>query len=118
MYPPPNRTTIRSFIPRAVQIAFVIGLLLGVLLGWAFSGVVSAVLRWGLVGVLLLIFVVSLVLWWRVRRAPAAEPTVITWSSIGSPQNIDDLFGNMPQRPYDPDEIVIDVGETDRDKRR
>lgn len=104
----------RSLIPRAVQIAFVAGLVLGILLGWAFSGVVSAVLRFGIMGVLLLIFAAAVFFWWRVRQAPKSEPTVITWSSLGTSQDLNDLFGQPAQKPYDPDEIVIDFEDSER----
>ncbi|MCA9832892.1 MAG: hypothetical protein KC435_03045 [Thermomicrobiales bacterium] len=110
----PNPTSIRSFIPRGVQIAFVGGLVLGILLGWAFSGVVSAVLRFGVVTVLLLIFAAALYFWWRVRRIPKTESTVVTWSSLGTSQDLNDLFGGSVQQPYDPDEIVIDFDDSER----
>lgn len=112
-----NVTSVRSLISRRVQFAFVTGLILGVLLGWLFSGVVSAVMRFGLLVVLLVPLVLALLFWWRVRKTPANEPTVITWSSLDSSQNLDDLFGTTNKRPIDPDEIVIDFDEIDRGNR-
>lgn len=112
-----NVTSVRSRISRRIQVAFVAGLLLGIMLGWLFSGVVSAVMRFGLLVVLLIPLVLALLFWWRVRRTPANEPTVITWSSLGSTQNLDDLFGPTTQRPVDPDEIVIELEELKRDRR-
>lgn len=112
-----NVTSVRSLISRRVQFAFLAGLILGVLLGWLFSGVVSAVMRFGLLALLLVPLVFALMFWWRVRRTPASEPTVITWSSLDTTQNFDDLLRPPTQRPRDPDEIVIDFDESNRGNR-
>lgn len=112
-----NMTSLRSLISRRIQIAFVTGLVLGILLGWLFSGLVGAVMRFGLLLVLLVPLILALMFWWRVRKTPAKETTVVTWSSLGTSQDLNDLFGTTNQRPFDPDEIVIDVDEIDRGNR-
>lgn len=109
-----NPTSIRSFIPRQVQIAFVVGLVLGVILGWLFSSIVSAIVRFGLVAVLLVPLMLALFFWWRVRQAPKNEPTMMTWGSFGTPQDMNDLFET---RMPDPDEYVIDMDDQKKDSR-
>ncbi len=90
-----NRQSIQSFIPRMTKIAFVLGLFLGILLGWVFSGVVGAVLQFGFVAIALIVFVAAFLFWWNVRRRPGSEgegPTVYTWSSGSLPHMQDDPF--------------------------
>lgn len=112
-----NFNPIRSVISRRVQLAFFTGLALGITLGWLFSSVVGAVMRFGLLVVLLVPLVLALLFWWRVRRTPENEPTIITWGSLGTNQNLDDLFGTTNQRPIDPDEIVIEFDDVERGRR-
>lgn len=114
----PNRTTVRSLIPRMTQIAFVVGLFLGILLGWLFSGVVGAVLQFGFVAIALIIFIGALLFWWNVRRRPKGEgPQVYTWTSAGLPQMQDDLFreSGIP-RDERRDRDVIDLDELRRER--
>lgn len=113
-----NRTTVRSFIPRMTQIAFVVGLFLGILLGWLFSGVVGAVLQFGFVAIALIIFIGALLFWWNVRRKPQGEgPQVYTWTSAGLPQAQDDLFrdSGVP-RDDRRNQEVIDLEELIRER--
>lgn len=61
---------------------FFAGLLIGVMLGWFFHGIISFLFRFGLVLVLLLPLLVIGWLWWRSsRRDGAGVPTatVMTW---------------------------------------
>ncbi len=66
---------------------FFAGLILGVVMGWLFHGVISFVLRFGLVLLLLLPLLVIGRLWLRSSRGgPAGDPAgngrqVVTWSS-------------------------------------
>lgn len=116
---PNTSSIIRSFIPRGTQIGFVVGLLLGILLGWIFSGVVGAVMRFGFVAVVLLIFLAAVLFWWNTRRAPRNDgPTVYTWSSTSlSPPPGDFRDGGMPrQDPRDQD--VIDLEELKKQMER
>jgi len=61
---------------------FFAGLLLGVVVGWLFHGIISFVLQFGLVLVLLLPLLVIGWLWWRSSRSSAAgeqTTTVMSW---------------------------------------
>ena len=118
----PNASTLRSFISRRMQISFVVGLLLGIMLGWLFSGVVSAVMRFGLIAVLLIPLILALMFWWRVRTVkPQGEATVMTWSTSGLPPMQDDLFEQMrrdQQRSQEQlDDVVIDLDDIRRERK-
>lgn len=61
---------------------FFAGLLAGIVLGWFFHGIISFLLRFGLVLVLLLPLLVIGWLWWRSSRSDGpvrATTTVMTW---------------------------------------
>lgn len=115
-----NKTNIRSLIPRMTQIAFVVGLFLGIILGWMFSGVVGAVVQFGFVAIALIIFLVALFFWWNIRRGPknvGGGPQVYTWTSSGLPQMQEDLFreSGVP-RDNRRDQDVIDLEELRRER--
>ncbi len=113
-----NRTTVRSLIPRMTQIAFVVGLFIGILLGWVFSGVVGAVLQFGFVAIALIIFLGAALFWWNTRRSSEREgPKVYTWSTTGLPETREDLFRDtgMP-RDDRRDQDVIDLEELRRER--
>ncbi len=84
----------QSYVPpgfwqrtRWIRFAFLAGLLLGVLLGWLFHGIISLFMQFGLVAVLLLPLLVIGFLWWRASRRPRGEGgpmTVMTWSNESS----------------------------------
>lgn len=115
-----NRATIRSLIPRMTQTAFVIGLLLGILLGWLFSGVVGAVIQFGFVAIALIIFLAALFFWWNLRRKPQGEgPQMYTWTSGNLPQMQDDIFreSGVP-RDDRREQDVIDLDELRRERDR
>lgn len=123
MQPPQssNQFSVRSLIPRVTQIAFIVGLLLGILLGWLFSGVVGAVMRFGIVAVLLVLFAGAAWFWWNTRKASKGEgPTVVTWTSGSIPQRPEDLFRGqgVPQQPRreEPAEPRYDVIDVELEK--
>ncbi len=66
---------------------FFAGMLVGVVLGWFFHGIISFILRFGLVVVLLLPLLVIGWLWWRSSRGGSMEQstTVMTWRSDDIP---------------------------------
>lgn len=107
-----NPSQIRALIPRMTQFAFVAGLLLGILLGWLFSGVVGAVMRFGFVAVALLLLMAAIFFWWNSRNRPQGEgPTVYTWSSTSLPPDQGDMFrgsGVPPRERRDQDVIDLD----------
>lgn len=106
----------RTLVSRRMQIAFLIGLVVGILIGWAFSGLVGAVMRFGLLTVLLVPLVLALILWWKVRQAPKHDgSTIVTWSTSGLPPADDDLFRGPGYRPIDED--VIDLEEIRRERK-
>lgn len=113
-----NPTSIRSLISRRIQVAFVAGLLLGILLGWAFSGVVGAVMRVGILAVLLIPLALALLFWWNIRRAPKRQgTTVVTWGNTGLPQMDEDIFRNAGSNRPDRDDDVIDLEELRRERK-
>lgn len=111
-------SSVRSLIPRMTQIAFVVGLFLGILLGWLFSGVVGAVLQFGFVAIAIIVFLIALFFWWNVRRKPQGEgPKVYTWTSAGLPQMQEDLFRESgAPRDQRRDQDVIDLEELRRER--
>lgn len=66
-----------------IRVAFLLGLVLGLLLGWLFHGIISLFMQFGLVAVLLLPLLVIGYLWWRSSRRPSERSTtVMTWSNV------------------------------------
>jgi len=84
---------------------FFAGLILGVVMGWLFHGVISFVLRFGLVLLLILPLLVIGWLWLRSsRRSQAGDPVrterqVVTWSS----QRV------TPPERFEPTGPIVDV---------
>lgn len=113
-----NPTQLASLISRRMQIAFVAGLLLGVFLGWAFSGVVSAVMRLGLLAVLLIPLIIALIFWWKVRQAPKVNgTTIVTWGNTGLPPTNNDPFGSADMTRPHRGEDIIDLDELRRERK-
>lgn len=112
-----NPQSIRSLISRRMQFAFIAGLLIGILLGWAFSGVVSAVMRFGILTILLIPLVLALIFWWNVRRAPKRNgTTIVTWGSSTLPPMEDDVFRTTGSSRTEMDDEVIDLEELRRER--
>ena len=70
---------------RQLRIGFLAGLIVGLLGGWFFHGLISLVVRFFFVIVLLIPFAVALIAWWRlrreVRRVRAPRDEVDEWPS-------------------------------------
>lgn len=110
-----NPNMLRSFIPRITQIAFVVGLLLGLVLGWIFSSLVGAVFRYGLLALLIIPLILAIYFWWRVRNSKQGDgPTVVTWSSGQMPPMQDDIFEQIRRDQRGLDDVVIDLDDTER----
>jgi len=72
---------------RFARFGFVAGLVVGILIGWFFHGVVSLIMRVGFVIALLIPLAIVLWLWWRSSRTPmpADRPrTSIQWVDISA----------------------------------
>jgi len=70
---------------RFARFGFVAGLVVGILVGWFFHGVVSLIMRVGFVVALLIPLAIVVWLWWRSSRTPmpADRPrTSIQWVDI------------------------------------
>ena len=65
MQPPPFDLWARTRVPR---ITFVIGLVLGLLMGWFFHGLISFVIRLGFVLLLLIPLAIALYFWFRLKQ--------------------------------------------------
>lgn len=100
---------------------FFAGLLLGVVVGWLFHGIISFAFRFGLVLVLLLPLLVIGWLWWRSSRGDGAgEPTttvmswrggepptlghrgVSRWEQEGEPEGAIPTQGRVAEPPREP----------------
>lgn len=76
---------------RLARITFIVGLILGLFLGWFFHGVISFVVRFFFVLILLVPLAIAIYAWWRLRRQDGrgdigSATTVIsvdTWDSPG-----------------------------------
>jgi predicted lipid-binding transport protein (Tim44 family) len=70
---------------KGAQIGFVGGLMIGLLMGWFFHGIISIAVRMGVLLILLLPLIVIAWFWLRSQRATRSStpsgPAVITWSS-------------------------------------
>lgn len=113
-----NPNMIRSLIPQVTKIAFVIGLLLGLVLGWIFSSIVGAVFRFGLLALLIIPLLLAIYFWWKVRNSkPGDGPTVVSWSAGSMPPVEDDIFDQLRRDQRRLDDVVIDFDDTDRERR-
>lgn len=75
---------------RFARFGFIAGLIVGILIGWFFHGVVSLIMRVGFVIALLIPLAIVLWLWWRSSRTPmpGERPRAsIQWVEIGSRDN-------------------------------
>jgi predicted lipid-binding transport protein (Tim44 family) len=93
---------------RGAQFGFIGGLLIGLLLGWFFHGIISLAVRMGVLLLLLLPLIAIAWLWFRSQRAtrsPQSGPgTVVTWTAVGT----------MPRQPPPPapnfgSDVLVDV---------
>lgn len=81
---------------------FFAGMLAGIVLGWFFHGIISFLIRFGLVVVLLLPLLVIGWLWWRSSRGTVTDQpntTVMTWRSEDLPPH--DRARNRTWKPVD-----------------
>lgn len=114
----PNAASVRRLISRRMQISFVVGLVLGIMIGWVFSGVVSAVARFGLLAVLLVPLVLAIFFWWKLRSAkPQDDSTVVTWSTSGLPPAQDDILEQFRREQSNLDDVVIDLDDIRRERK-
>ncbi|MEJ7902371.1 MAG: hypothetical protein WKF63_11030, partial [Thermomicrobiales bacterium] len=73
---------------KGAQFGFIAGLVIGLLMGWFFHGVISLAVRFGLLLVLLLPLIVIGWLWLRSQRAPgtsgppAQPPPGAGWTAV------------------------------------
>jgi len=65
MQTPPLDLWNRTRVPR---ITFLVGLILGLIMGWFFHGVISLVIRFFFVLILLIPLAIALYFWFRLRR--------------------------------------------------
>jgi hypothetical protein len=104
------QTVFESFWARTRQarIGFIAGLIVGVLAGWFFHGLISFIIRFFFVLVLLIPFVVAVVAWWRLRRQvrhprdPRDEPD--DWP----PRPVRPVARRRPDESMDGDVITVD----------
>jgi predicted lipid-binding transport protein (Tim44 family) len=91
---------------------FFAGLLAGIVLGWFFHGIISFLIRFGLVVVLLLPLLVIGWLWWRSSRSTVTDQpttTVMTWRSGDIPTR-DRARDSMWEPAPDPDGTIPTQG--------
>lgn len=92
---------------KGAQFGFIAGLLVGLLMGWFFHGVISLAVRFGLLLVLLLPLIVIGWLWLRSQRAqrpggsPPQGPAGTTWSTV-----IDVQRAPPPVREQEPPSLI------------
>lgn len=72
MQPPSIDLWARTRVPR---ITFLVGLILGLIMGWFFHGVISLAVRFFFVLVLLIPLAIALYFWFRLRRRDTVGPT-------------------------------------------
>ncbi|HEU0164750.1 MAG TPA: hypothetical protein VFQ54_06865 [Thermomicrobiales bacterium] len=79
---------------RLARIGFVTGLIFGIGLGWFFHGVISLIIRFGILVLLLIPLMLIAWLWWRSSRTVYRRDgggTVMTWTTANFPG-----FGSAP----------------------
>lgn len=114
----PNAASVRSLISRRMQISFIVGLLLGVLIGWVFSGLVGAVMRFGFAILLLVPLALAIWFWFKVRNARnQVETTMYTWTSGRLPTQDDDIFRQAQHGQQRLNDDVIDLDDIRRERK-
>ena len=101
---------------RWVRYSFAVGILVGVILGWMFHGVIAFVIRFGLIALFLVPLGAAIYFWWRLQRTapPPVDPprprTLVTWQQVGP--DADDL-GELSGRRSRPGPRVVwdDLGD-------
>ena len=114
----PNAASFRSLISRRMQISFIVGLLLGILIGWVFSGLVGAVMRFGFAILLLVPLALAIWFWFKVRNAgQKGEATMYTWTSGRLPAQPDDIFQQVRRDHDTRNDDVIDLEDIRRERK-
>jgi len=127
---------------KGAQFGFIAGLLVGLLMGWFFHGVISLAIRFGLLLVLLLPLIVIGWLWLRSRRAPGPSirpegSAESSWTAVidvertpppssrerETPPLIDVPFSrpaqpSMPNAPSAPSDIEAELESLKRQRER
>ncbi|HWV36290.1 MAG TPA: hypothetical protein VNZ55_11705, partial [Thermomicrobiales bacterium] len=101
----------------------VAGIIVGVGLGWFFHGLISLLVRFGLVMFLMIPLLLIGWLWWRSSRTvsrPGRQGTVMTWTTASFPG-----YGGMPEPTPRPDggrfqdsDQIYDLDELKRQQER
>ncbi|MBA2468277.1 MAG: hypothetical protein H0V37_02595 [Chloroflexia bacterium] len=96
---------------KGAQFGFILGLVVGLLLGWFFHGVISLAIRFGLLLVLLLPLIVIGWLWMRSRRmeAPPGPPRAMANPEAGWTAVIDVERAPPPSQREPATPPLIDV---------
>jgi hypothetical protein len=89
---------------RQARLGFVAGLIVGALVGWFFHGLISFIIRFFVVLVLIVPFVLALIAWWRLRREV---------DKVRGQRAADQDWPPLTRRPYRPrPEEAFDDRET------
>jgi len=112
-----NRQGLSAAVPphwwerlKGAQFGFVAGLLIGLVFGWIFHGVISLAVRFGMLVLLLLPLIVIGWLWFRSRRpAPVPGPNHQPPSVSGWQAVIDVERVRPAPQPEPADQALIDV---------
>lgn len=106
---------------RMLRYAFIAGMLVGVLFGWFFHGIISMAVRFGVVFVLLVPLLLLAFMWWRSSRERnrlQTTMTVMRWNGGAfSPYGGDSAtgpYGNMGFQPGD----VVDLNDARTQERQ
>jgi hypothetical protein len=71
-----------------LRYAFIVGMVFGIALGWAFHGLISMAVRFGFVALLLIPLLLLAFMWWRSsreRNRMQTTMTVMRWSGDAFP---------------------------------
>jgi hypothetical protein len=94
---------------RGAQFGFIAGLVIGLIFGWFFHGIISLAIRMGVLLLLLLPLIVIGWFWFRSRSASrSTQPSggnVVTWTAVGS-------MTRQPPPPTAPNyetDVLVDI---------
>ncbi len=109
---------------RMARFGFIAGAIFGIGVGWFFHGLISLIVRFGIVMMLMIPILLIAWLWWRSSRTisrPTNRGSVMTWTTGGFPGYGEAAAEQAPkpeERRYQDTGQIYDLDELKRQQER